>query len=171
MQNLTNLALWKNYDVVNNSWTFSPPFVGNFINNPGYKQAFIDTVTQGRNGLGTVLVFAGGNDRATGRSAEDINETNSRFGITVGGINAATDLGSLVISGRPFSETGASILVSRPASRSTTISASNSGRITRSCSELHLRTRGADVDRGRRLRPGFNPALLMSFRVHPINVA
>jgi subtilisin-like proprotein convertase family protein len=64
-------------------------------------------------------VFAGGNDRATGRSTEDLNETNSRYGITVGGINAATDLGSLVISGQPFSEQGASILVSAPANNVT----------------------------------------------------
>ncbi|MGO4713340.1 S8 family serine peptidase [Bradyrhizobium sp. 2TAF24] len=118
-QNLNNLRLWKNYDVVNNSWGFSPAFVDNFIGNASYKQAFVDAVTQGRQGLGTVLVFAGGNDRAKGRSAEDINETNSRYGITVGGINAATNLGSLVISGLPFSEAGASILVSAPANNVT----------------------------------------------------
>ncbi|WP_316233848.1 S8 family serine peptidase, partial [Bradyrhizobium sp. SZCCHNPS2010] len=112
---LGNLLDWSQFDVVNNSWTFSVPFVDNFLRNPSYLSAYTNAVANGRGGLGTILVFAGGNERAQGRTTEDLNETNSLFGITVGGINATTDLGSLVISGRPFSEAGSSILVSAPA--------------------------------------------------------
>ncbi|WP_315765884.1 MULTISPECIES: S8 family serine peptidase [unclassified Bradyrhizobium] len=112
---LGNLLDWSQFDVVNNSWTFSPPFVDSFLRNPSYLSAYTNAVANGRGGLGTILVFAGGNERAQGRTTEDLNETNSLFGITVGGINATTDLGSLVISGRPFSEAGSSILVSAPA--------------------------------------------------------
>jgi subtilisin-like proprotein convertase family protein/Ca2+-binding RTX toxin-like protein len=116
-----NLADWQNYDVVNNSFNISPPFSDNFLatdsngQNP-YRQAFVDAVTKGRNGLGTIIVVAGGNNRADGRNTDDINLTNSRFAITVGGINAQTDLGSLQIGGAPFSNPGATILVSAPAS-------------------------------------------------------
>ncbi|WP_159731875.1 S8 family serine peptidase [Methylosinus sp. Ce-a6] len=113
--NLNNLLDWSHFDVVNNSWNFSPPFIDNFFHNPDYYQTYVNAVANGRGGLGTVLVFAGGNDRAGGRTTQDLNETNSLFGITVGGINATTDLGSLVLSGQPFSEPGSSILVSAPA--------------------------------------------------------
>ncbi len=116
---LGNLMTWSDYDVVNNSWTSSPAFGDSFLASPDYEQAYINAVSNGRGGLGTILVFAGGNDRADGRTTQDLNETNSLFGITVGGINATTDLGSLVISGQPFSEPGSSILVSAPANNIT----------------------------------------------------
>lgn len=113
--NLNNLRLWKNYDIVNNSWNFDPAFTDSFLRHPEYEQAYLDAVTLGRNGKGTVLVFAAGNDRGI-RNTNDLNETNSLYGITVAGINAKTDLSSLVLGPKPFSTQGETILVSAPGS-------------------------------------------------------
>jgi subtilisin family serine protease len=113
--NLNNLRLWKNYDVVNNSWGFDPAFVDSFLTNSAYETAYYDAVAQGRGGKGTILVFAAGNDRTT-RNTNDLNETNSLYGITVAGINAKTDLSSLTIGPSPFSTRGETILVSAPGS-------------------------------------------------------
>lgn len=115
LDNATILGRWSDYDIVNNSWTISPAFADSFLLNPNYKQFYVNAVSNGRNGLGTILVFAAGNDRDKGRTTQDLNETNSIFGITVGGINATTDIGALILSGRPFSQPGSSILVSAPA--------------------------------------------------------
>ncbi|NJO55091.1 MAG: cadherin-like domain-containing protein, partial [Rhodospirillales bacterium] len=113
---LTNIiSYWKNYDIINNSWGISPAFADNFLTYPEYKQAYIDAVSEGRDGKGTILVFAAGNDRGI-RNTNDLNETNSRYGITVAGINAKTDLSSLTIGPKPFSTQGATILVSAPGS-------------------------------------------------------
>jgi len=103
-----------NYDIVNNSWGIDPPFTDSFFTNANYAAAYQNAASNGRGGLGTIMVFAGGNNRAILRNTNDLNETNNDFGITVGGINATTDLGSLVISGQPFSTPGVSILVSAP---------------------------------------------------------
>ena len=113
--NLNNLRLWKNYDIVNNSWIFSPAFTDSFLTHPDYENAYYDAVNQGRGGKGTILVFAAGNDRTT-RNTNDLNETNSLYGITVAGINAKTDLSSLTIGPSPFSTRGETILVSAPGS-------------------------------------------------------
>lgn len=110
---------WVKYDVVNNSWGFDTPFTDSFFVNPDYLSAYENAAINGRNGLGTIMVFASGNQRALRRNTNDSNETNNDFGITVGGINASTDLGSLVVSGAPFSTPGVSILVSAPANNIT----------------------------------------------------
>lgn len=110
-----DLTRWRNYDVVNNSWTMNPAFVDNFLTNPYYENAYYSAVKYGRGGKGTVLVFAAGNDRGT-RNTNDLNETNSLYGITVAGINAKTDLSSLTIGPQPFSTQGETILVSAPGS-------------------------------------------------------
>ncbi|WP_134188229.1 S8 family serine peptidase [Methylosinus sp. sav-2] len=110
-----DLTRWRNYDVVNNSWTMNPAFVDNFLTNPTYENAYYSAVKYGRGGKGTVLVFAAGNDRGT-RNTNDLNETNSLYGITVAGINAKTDLSSLTIGPQPFSTQGETILVSAPGS-------------------------------------------------------
>jgi subtilisin-like proprotein convertase family protein len=120
--NLTNIFDWKNYDVVNNSWGNSALFFDNANTTPAFGQAFQQAAAQGRDGLGTVVIFAGGNNRAGGDNTNYHNESNSRYAITVGGINAPSDLGSLQISGAPFSNPGASILVSAPANQITSTS-------------------------------------------------
>lgn len=112
---LKNLGLWKNYDIVNNSWNFDPAFSDSFLANRNYEQDYIDAVSEGRGGKGTILVFAAGNDRGI-RNTNDLNLTNSLYGITVAGINAKTDLSSLIIGPKPFSTQGETILVSAPGS-------------------------------------------------------
>ena len=110
--NTSILGDWSDYAVANNSWTNTVSFSDYY---PGFVQDFVNATTYGRNGLGTILVFAAGNGRSEGRTTADLYESNSIYGITVGGIDAAADLGSLVPTGQPFSETGSSILVSAPA--------------------------------------------------------
>ncbi|WP_159918430.1 calcium-binding protein [Pseudomonas sp. Irchel 3A18] len=112
------------YDVVNNSWgsaipfdlKFSPAELG-LLPTP-HRQA----LQEGRDGLGTVIVTAGGNDRQIGGNTNYSNVSNSRSSIVVGAINATTDLGALQFGGQPFSSPGASILVSAPGSNVTSTS-------------------------------------------------
>ncbi|OYX65072.1 MAG: hypothetical protein B7Y88_10390 [Sphingomonadales bacterium 32-64-17] len=113
---LSNMLLWKNYDIVNNSWGFSNRYGANFLVDTGIASAFAQTAAYGRGGLGTVNVFAAGNSRADGGNANDANVTNSRYAIAVGAVNHQGDLGALVIGTNPFSSPGANILVSAPGS-------------------------------------------------------
>ena len=120
----TNLSHMREYDVVNHSWgssnhfdlKFTPTELG-LMPSP-FKQA----IGQGRDGLGTVIVTAGGNDREKGGNTNYSNLTNSRSSVIVGAINATTDLGALQLGGKPFSSPGASILVSAPGSNVTSTS-------------------------------------------------
>jgi Ca2+-binding RTX toxin-like protein len=119
---LNALKKMAQYDVANNSWTARPNFVANFDNNPELKNAFEYSVANGRNGLGTAIVMAGGNERAIGGNANYLSTSNNRFSITAGAINAVTDLGTLQVGQAPFSNPGASILVSAPGSNVTSTS-------------------------------------------------
>ena len=107
------LEKMKDYDIANNSWGSMRNFSANA---GGSFQEQIDAATFGRNGLGTVMVFGGGNDRANGGNANYSNLSNSRYVIAVGAINATTDIGSLQFAQTPFSSPGANILVSAPGS-------------------------------------------------------
>ena len=121
-ENFNNLLHWSNYDVVNNSFGLSPPFFNLALSAGGTSSeldALQNAITNGRGGLGTIVVVAGGNDRALGLNTNDFTLTNSPYEITVGGINAKTDLAALQISGAPFSDAGYSILVSAPANNIT----------------------------------------------------
>ncbi|GFM87062.1 hypothetical protein PSCICO_24610 [Pseudomonas cichorii] len=112
------------YDVVNNSWGSSIPFDLKFspaelgLMPTPHRQA----LQEGRDGLGTVIVTGGGNDREKGGNTNYSNVSNSRSSIIVGAINATTDLGALQFGGKPFSSPGASILVSAPGSNVTSTS-------------------------------------------------
>jgi hypothetical protein len=62
-----------NYDVANNSWGYDAPFADDFLKDQGGFVYFeeisrgIESATQyGRDGLGTSIIFAGGNSRAEG---------------------------------------------------------------------------------------------------------
>jgi subtilisin-like proprotein convertase family protein len=126
---LANLGDWANYDVVNNSFELSPPFnlyldngglgtVTGFFNGIGQGSGtsfFQNAIDYGRSGKGTIVVVAGGNNRSLGWNTNDSELTNSPYAITVGGIDAVSDLATLQISGAPFSTPGYSILVSAPA--------------------------------------------------------
>src|SRR6185503_20132709 len=109
-------------------WGYATAFSDNFQNaawSP-IADALRLGVTQGHEGLGTVFVFAAGNDRqyVAGSSTLDgdntnaHNLTNSRFEITVA---ASTQDGHIA----PFSTPGASILVTAPGDSILTTSPDN----------------------------------------------
>lgn len=116
----TGLANLKNVDIANNSWGAVGKFSDNFSDpNNFYADAeslIEDSVALGRSGLGTINVFAGGNQRQEGDNVNYHNFQNSRFVITTGSINQPGDLATLTEASTPFSNPGAAILVSAPGS-------------------------------------------------------
>lgn len=110
------LAKFKNYDVVNNSWAATDDFVINVLPVGTLENGIKAAVETGRNGLGTAIVMAGGNDRQDGGNTNTNALSANQAVITVGSINAPSDLGSLQLGQKPFSNPGASILVSAPGS-------------------------------------------------------
>lgn len=102
---------WKNADIVNNSWGWTVPFSDNITSNASLNQfgaLLAQSAAQGRGGLGTVWVFAAGNDRV--KTGDEVNAhgfLNNPYAITV----AATDSNGKVAS---FSNPGAAIHVSAP---------------------------------------------------------
>jgi len=93
------------FDVVNNSYGFGP-FGDSFtFSAPQLETALETGVTEGRNGLGTVYVFAAGNGRANGEDTSGANLQSSRHTIAVG----ATDAGGQIAA---FSTPGSAVLVS-----------------------------------------------------------
>jgi subtilisin family serine protease len=120
--NDSNLMDWSKYAVVNNSFTNTPPLLSHFLNGSSGNtevDALSNAAANGRGGLGTAVVVGGGNSRATGDNTNYNILTTSQYAIVVGGIHAPSDLGFLQISGAPFSDPGASILVSAPANQIT----------------------------------------------------
>ncbi|WP_321945843.1 putative Ig domain-containing protein [Paraburkholderia sp. J10-1] len=119
---LSGLGHEVSYDIANNSWAFTNDFaVSNMQNGQINSASLLMTNAQyaadnGRGGLGTILVEAGGNQRATGGNAEGSLTNSNRFSIEVGAINAQGDLSTLQIGSAPFSNPGASLLVSAPGS-------------------------------------------------------
>jgi len=112
------------YDVANNSW-YSPNNDFTVTNlDPQTSTSVSDVVlaeqqyaiSYGRGGKGTVIVGIAGNDRQTGGSAQGTYTNNSRYAIEVGAINQQADLSTLASAKTPFSNPGASILVSAPGS-------------------------------------------------------
>jgi len=105
----TDFALrqFANFDVVNNSWGFIAPFADNFstVDFAPLEAALQAAVEKGRNGLGTVVVFSGGNARQTGDSSNYHNLQNSRYSIAVAALN---DQGDRTF----YSSPGANLLVS-----------------------------------------------------------
>lgn len=116
----TGFANLKNVDIANNSWGASMKFADNFADSssPYYLHGkFLEeSVKEGRHGLGTINIFAGGNDRESGDNVNYHNLQNSRFVIATGSINQDGDLGALIKPTQPFSNPGAAILVSAPGS-------------------------------------------------------
>ena len=119
---LTGLGNMVNYDVANHSWGFSNDFAlsnlqGGQINTAAALILSAQAAaTNGRGGLGTVMVAAGGNARETGGSAQGSLMNNNRYSLEVGAINAQGDLSTLQDGAKPFSNPGASLLVSAPGS-------------------------------------------------------
>ncbi|WP_375411313.1 S8 family serine peptidase [uncultured Bradyrhizobium sp.] len=110
------LALQVNVDVSNSSWGYSTAFADNFMNASWapVENAIINAATHGRNALGTIYVFAAGNDRqftpntaSDGDNTNNHSLTNSRFVITAAASTADGHIAS-------FSTPGASVLVTAP---------------------------------------------------------
>lgn len=105
-----------NFDIMSNSWGVSPVFdpTGN-LTEGAYIAAYQDTLydyitTNGRGGLGTIIVKAAGNDSM---NSEGGGEDVSRFTLTI----AATESDGYVAD---YSNFGADILVAAPAAAVTT---------------------------------------------------
>ncbi|WP_219623474.1 S8 family serine peptidase [Herbaspirillum seropedicae] len=119
---VSGLGKMSGVDIANHSWGFTNDFGLSNI-----SEGRVDTVSallanaqyaagNGRGGLGTVIVTAGGNSRAAGGNAQGSLTNNNRFSVQVGAINAAGDLSTLSVGQAAFSSPGASILVSAPGS-------------------------------------------------------
>lgn len=119
---LTNLGQMVNYDIANNSWGFKTDF--GLTNVPEGKVdtalalAFSTTLaaTNGRGGLGTIVVASGGNQRHKGGNAQGSLTNNNRHAIEVAAINAKADLSVLQAATAPFSNPGSSLLIAAPGS-------------------------------------------------------
>ncbi len=112
----------RRYDVVNNSWLHDNPW-GRMDQASGFAlqheidmNAIAQAATQGRAGLGTVMVFGAGNDRAKGHDAGLSTLTANPYTIAVGAINRVGDVGAGLSVNMPFSNRGANVLVSAPGS-------------------------------------------------------
>ncbi len=96
----------QDFDVVNNSWATG--YLYGRLASPAFFQSFIDAANVGRNGLGTIVVQAAGNDGAGADGHWDANmrsQTNLRQNITVAAVEGNGHVAN-------FSNPGASLLVS-----------------------------------------------------------
>ena len=106
----------KNFDIINNSWSYGGFFFDNFSDadsfgaglNPFFaiNDALIAAVDEGRGGLGTVFTFAAGNDRASGQDVNYHGFQGSPHTITVAGhtkfdadYSASTPGAAVLVSG------------------------------------------------------------------------
>lgn len=104
-----NLQLQTGVDISNNSWGFGGFFSDNFKTSSfrAHGDALETAVETGRDGLGTVWVFAAGNSRDSGDNVNYHNFQNSRFTIAVA---AAEDDGDIAF----YSNPGASVITTAP---------------------------------------------------------
>lgn len=106
-QDILALQRMVDFDVVNNSWGYTYPFTDDFATSlfQEHGAALQTAALQGRNGLGTIVVFAAGNGRTDGDNANYHNLINSRYAIAVAALNH---------NGLPtyYSDRGATLLVS-----------------------------------------------------------
>lgn len=78
--------------------------------------AIEQAATEGRHGLGTIMVYGAGNDRAKGYDAGLSTLTANPYTITVGAINRIGDIGAGNGINQAFSNRGANILIAAPGS-------------------------------------------------------
>ncbi|MCA0995107.1 S8 family serine peptidase [Alloyangia pacifica] len=91
-------------DVVNNSWSFTSNFADNFNERPELEAALQNTAENGRDGLGTTMVFSAGN-MGTLSSSNYHNFQNSPYTIAVGSVDASGEISR-------FSSMGSNVLIS-----------------------------------------------------------
>ncbi len=132
INNVDGLRNLTQYDIANNSWDFTQSFYDNInnINNAESQELRIcleAAAGHGRQGLGTIVVQAAGNDRRIGDNVNYHSLLNSRYNITVASVNQEGDLSHFVAPSTPFSTPGAAILISAPGSniRSTSVAMTN----------------------------------------------
>ncbi|MEP9368817.1 S8 family serine peptidase [Xanthobacter sp. VNH20] len=104
-----NRILLDGADVMSNSWVWENNLASAATERSMFDGAMISLVQIGREGLGTVALFAAGNDRARGVDTNGTLSTSSPYAITV----AAANVDGTVSS---YSTPGASILVAAPGS-------------------------------------------------------
>jgi subtilisin family serine protease len=103
----------ENFDVANNSWAFTGALEDSVFNNQTTiaTNALLTAATDGRGGLGTINVFAGGNGYASG---DDTNLHAFQSSINVVTVAALDDNGTVNAPGGRYSSRGTTILVSAP---------------------------------------------------------
>lgn len=108
-QEIDLLKKQVNVDISNNSWGYGSFFYDNFetANFQQQANAIQNAVIQGRDGLGTVFVFAAGNDGDKGDNANYHSYNTSPYTIAVGAIDYKGDAAS-------FTSPGSSVLISAP---------------------------------------------------------
>ena len=139
------LAFSGGFDISNNSWGWSPEFSNAFVDNfllsgapsggdasfAQYGAVIEQTAEDGRDGLGTVHVFAAGNLGEFGDDVNLHNFQNSRHTIAVG---ATEEDGDVAV----FSTPGAALLLSAPGVEiATTDRTGSAGYQTSSTAPLH----------------------------------
>lgn len=114
--NSADLKKMRDYDAVNHSWGAELNFKTLPLN-PGHNNidpAYKEAITQGRKGLGTIIVKSAGNERDDGDNTNYYDRSNCRSTIVVGAINRPSDISVLEFSNTAFSTPGANILISAP---------------------------------------------------------
>ncbi|MBE9637065.1 S8 family serine peptidase [Salipiger mangrovisoli] len=116
---LAALKAAKSLDVVNNSWSFGQNFGDNFAGSAyaEYGQALEDLAADGRDGLGTSVVFSAGNS-GVGGSSNYHNFQNSPYVIAVGAVSPSGDAWE-------STSLGANVLLSAPGENVLTTAAAN----------------------------------------------
>ena len=123
--NHSNLDFFLEYDVINNSWGWSVPLSRPKEITKLYTQDFKKAATEGRNELGSIIIFASGNGGKDGFDANYDGLTSAPHTITVGGINKPAELLFMEKQAAYFAAHGANILVSAPASNLPLLSNNN----------------------------------------------
>lgn len=126
---------FTSYDVVSNSWTDNATILSGF-NHPGQRENIERDAEEGRGGLGTITVFAAGNERALGEDGGQYANQNSRHVITVGAIGADGKIAD-------YSNPGTSLLVVAPGTNIVSTDIRGSGGYTDGSGDL-----GADYAKG-----------------------
>ncbi len=103
----------ESFDVANNSWAFTGALEDSVFNNQTTiaTNALLTAATNGRGGLGTINVFAGGNGYQNG---DDTNLHAFQSSINVVAVAALDDNGTVNAPGGRYSARGTTVLVSAP---------------------------------------------------------
>lgn len=122
LQGLIDFSNEEAYDITNHSIGSTRAFEV-FLSNTGTDQntnisakTLLDATKTGRDGLGTISIWAAGNERTEGRNTNDFDVLTLGDVIVVGGYNKTTNISDLEIQVDPFSTPGANILISAPSS-------------------------------------------------------